>query len=125
VGIILCFSVVARMNMTCFGGSSRVLRNALNAPDDSMCTSSTINTLYLPFAGGTCTWSTSSRIASTPLFEAASSSSIFNEVPALNALQEGHSLQASPSGVRCSQFMVLAKIRAQEVLPTPLDPQNR
>ena len=33
-------SVVARMNTACFGGSSRVLSSALNAPVESMCTSS-------------------------------------------------------------------------------------
>ena len=35
-------SVVARMNFTCSGGSSRVLRRALNAPVESICTSSMI-----------------------------------------------------------------------------------
>ena len=29
VGIILCFSVVARMNIACAGGSSSVFKNAL------------------------------------------------------------------------------------------------
>ena len=44
VGRILCFSVVARMNIACDGGSSRVFRNALNAAVESMCTSSMMNT---------------------------------------------------------------------------------
>ena len=53
VGRILCFSVVARMKMACAGGSSKVLRKALKAAADSMCTSSIIYTLYLPTCGGT------------------------------------------------------------------------
>ena len=36
VGKILCFSVVARMKITCAGGSSKVLRNALKAAVDNM-----------------------------------------------------------------------------------------
>jgi hypothetical protein len=34
-------------------------------------------------------------------------------------------LQASPSAVLVSQLMVLAKILAQVVFPTPLGPQNK
>jgi hypothetical protein len=34
-------------------------------------------------------------------------------------------LQASPSGVGLVQLMVLAKILAHVVLPTPLGPQNK
>ena len=45
VGRILCFSVVARIKMTYEGGSSSVLRKALNAAVDNMCTSSMMNTL--------------------------------------------------------------------------------
>ena len=48
VGIILCFSVVAKMKMACFGGSSNVFKKELKACVDSMCTSSMIYTLYLP-----------------------------------------------------------------------------
>jgi hypothetical protein len=36
----LCASVVAKMNFTCPGGSSSVLRSALNAAPESMWTSS-------------------------------------------------------------------------------------
>lgn len=50
---------------------------------------------------------------------------MLSEVPLLKSRHESHSLQASPSGVRFWQLIVLAKIRAQEVLPTPLDPQKR
>lgn len=64
-------------------------------------------------------------MASTPLFDAASSSMMLREVPALKARQDSHSLHASPSAVRCSQLMVLANILAQDVLPTPREPQKR
>ena len=40
-------------------------------------------------------------------------------------MQELHVLHASPSGVRFSQFIVLARIRAQVVFPTPRGPQNK
>ena len=74
VGRILCFSVVARMKMACAGGSSRVLRKALKALWDSICTSSMMYTLYLPTCGGTCTCSIRVLMSSTELLEAASSS---------------------------------------------------
>ena len=48
VGRILCFSVVARMNIAYAGGSYSVFRNALNAACDSICTSSIMYTLYFP-----------------------------------------------------------------------------
>ena len=38
----LCSSVVARMNIKCSGGSSRIFSSALNAEVESMWTSSTI-----------------------------------------------------------------------------------
>jgi hypothetical protein len=45
--------------------------------------------------------------------------------PSLKEMQELHLLQASPSVVGFSQLIVLAKILAQVVLPTPLGPQNK
>ena len=42
VGIILCFSVVASIKIACLGGSSNVLRKALKADWDNICTSSII-----------------------------------------------------------------------------------
>ena len=125
VGMILCFSVVARINIAYDGGSSSVFRNALNAFDESMWTSSIIKTLYRPVVGGISTWSTRLRISSTPLFEAASSSTIFRDRPSLNARHESHSLHGLPLAVGLVQFIVFAKMRAHEVLPTPRDPQNR
>ena len=107
------------------GGSSRVLRNALNADALSMWTSSTIYTLYSPAWGANLTWSTKLRISSTELLLAASSSCIFSEVPLSKDTQLLHVLQASPSGVLFSQLMVLANMRAQVVLPTPRGPQNK
>ena len=50
---------------------------------------------------------------------------MLSELPSLNARQLSHSLQASPSAVGLEQLIVLAKIRAHEVLPTPRDPQNQ
>src|SRR4029079_15935159 len=50
---------------------------------------------------------------------------MFNEVPSLKEIQELHLLQASPSAVLFSQLIVLAKILAQVVFPTPLGPQNK
>ena len=44
VGSTLFFSVVARMKTAYDGGSSKVLRKALKAPVESMCTSSMMNT---------------------------------------------------------------------------------
>ena len=44
-------SFIARMNSTCSGGSSSVLSSALNAPMDSICTSSMMNTRFLTCAG--------------------------------------------------------------------------
>src|SRR6185312_450425 len=125
VGIILCFSVVANMKMACAGGSSSVLRKALKAACDSMCTSSIIYTLYLPSCGANLTCSINPLISSTELFDAASNSCMLSERPSLKLLHDSHWLQASVSGPRFMQFMVLANIRAQLVLPTPRCPQNK
>ena len=48
---IFCGSVVARMNLMCAGGSSRVFSIELKAGLDSMCTSSITNTLKRPRTG--------------------------------------------------------------------------
>ena len=72
--MILCFSVVAKMKMACFGGSSSVFKKALKAANDNICTSSIIYTLYCPICGGIRTWSIKSLIPSIPLLEAASNS---------------------------------------------------
>ena len=47
----LCSSVVARMNIRCSGGSSRIFKRALKAGVESMCTSSMIYTRFFTWAG--------------------------------------------------------------------------
>ena len=59
------------------------------------------------------------------LLEAASSSWILYDRCSLKATQDSHWLQASPSAVGVMQLIVLAKIRAQVVFPTPRGPQNK
>src|SRR6476661_8497240 len=93
VGSILCFSVVAKIKIAYGGGSSNVFKNALNALTLSMCTSSTMYTLYFPACGANRTCSTRERISSTELLLAASSSCMFNDVPSLKLLHELHVLQ--------------------------------
>ena len=111
VGIILCFSVVANIKMACLGGSSKVFKKALKADCESMWTSSMIYTLYFPTCGGIRTWSIKLRISSTELFEAASNSKILNA-------------KSSSSCSVPSWFILLARIRAHVVFPTPLGPVN-
>ena len=48
-----------------------------------------------------------------------------NEVFSWNEWQEAHLPQASPSAPKSWQLIVLARIRAQVVFPTPLGPQKR
>ena len=68
----LRISVVAKTNLTCGGGSSRVFSNALKALRDSMWTSSTMNTLVRACMGRKRVASIISRTSSTPVREAAS-----------------------------------------------------
>ena len=110
VGITLCFSVVAKIKMAWAGGSSSVLRKALKAALESMCTSSMIYTLYLPTWGGIRTCSMRERMPSTLLLEAASSSKILK------------AKSLSPSVGVVFSLIFLARIRAQVVLPTPRGP---
>ena len=84
-----------------------------------------IYTLYEPNCGGMRTWSISTRISSTELFDAASSSCMLNDLDSAKARHDSHSLHGSWSGVGLLQLMVFAKIRAQVVLPTPRGPQKR
>ena len=121
---ILWTSVVAKINITYDGGSSSVFKSALNAPVESIWTSSIIYTLYFPSVGGYCTCSLISLIFSTPLLEAASISTTFKEAPLLMPLHVGHSLQGLPS-TGFSQLTALAKIFAILVFPVPLVPQNK
>ncbi len=81
--------------------------------------------LYFPICGGILTWSLRLLISSTLLLEAASSSWILKDLSVLNDWHDSHSSHASPFSFRLKQFIVLARIRAHVVLPTPLGPQNR
>ena len=65
-----------------------------------------------------------SRMLSTPLFEAASISITFIDVPAAIERHIAHSPQGLPFP-GCSQLTAFAKIFATVVLPVPLVPQNR
>ena len=73
VSLIFCGSVVASTNTTWGGGSSSVFSRAASAAFESMCTSSRMYTLWRPGVPSDA-FSTRSRMASTPLFDAASSS---------------------------------------------------
>jgi len=64
-------------------------------------------------------------MSSTELLEAASNSWMESDPPWSNDKQVGQEPQASPELSRLLQLMVLAKMRAQDVFPTPLGPQNR
>ena len=73
VGSILCFSVVAKMKITCAGGSSNVLRKALKAAVESIWTSSITYIFFFNDIGWYPAWSIiTSRTLSTHVFEAAS-----------------------------------------------------
>jgi hypothetical protein len=117
-------SVVASTKRTWSGGSSSVFSNALKAPVESMCTSSTTNTLYGSRAGRYFTPSTMSRTLSTPLLEAASISMTSTERPSVistQATQVPHGFAVGPF----SQLTALATRRAAVVLPTPRGPVKR
>ncbi len=116
-------SVVARTNTTWLGGSSNVFNNALAAAVESMWTSSTMYTFQRPGVPSPA-WATRSRMASTPLFEAASSSCTLRELPCVISRHEVQTPHGSPStGV--SQLSALASIRAEDVLPVPRGPLKR
>ena len=73
---ILCGSVVAKIKITCDGGSSNVFNKALKAAVLSICASSIIYTFFRKTLGKKLTFSRISRISSTPLLLAASNSTI-------------------------------------------------
>ena len=123
VGSTLCGSVVASTNTTCDGGSSSVFSSAFDAAVDSMWTSSRMYTLVRP-GEPSAALPMRSRMASTPLLLAASSSCRSYEVPASMARHESHTQQGSPS-CRLVQLSALARMRAVDVLPVPRGPLNR
>ncbi len=99
---ILCLSVVAKIKITCAGGSSKVLRRALNAAFESMWASSNMYTLYLDPKVEVWVASIIRRISSTLLLLAASSSKISSEVEPIS----------------------FANILAAVVLPVPRSPEK-
>ena len=117
-------SVVARMNMRCSGGSSRILSRALKALAESMCTSSTMYTRFLTSAGEKTASSRRARMLSTPLLLAASISTTSIMLPASMPRQAAHSPQGLPS-TGCSQLTARARSLAQVVLPVPRVPTKR
>lgn len=121
---ILLGSVVAKKKYTRAGGSSRIFSSALNAPFDSMCTSSMMKTRLLPPLVEYCAMSRSSRMLSTPVLLAASISSTSRSPPRAIALQVSHWPQGSPS-LGAAQLIALASRRATVVLPQPRGPENR
>ena len=123
VWVTLCGSVVQSTNTTWGGGSSSVFSRAFSAPVVSMCTSSRTYTLVrpgLPIA----TLLTRSRMSSTLLCEAASSSCNSYEVPAAMEVQDPQAPHGSPAS-SCSQLRALARMRAVDVLPVPRGPLKR
>jgi hypothetical protein len=96
---------------------------ALDAAVESMWTSSTMYTFHRPgVPRAAC--DTRSRMASTPLFDAASSSWTSSDEPRAISTQESQRPQGSPSS-SAAQFNALARIRAVEVLPVPRGPLKR
>src|SRR5947207_1910528 len=86
----LCRSVVAMINTTCEGGSSRILSRALNAEVESMCTSSMMKILWRFRAAAYFALSLSSRMLSTPVLEAASISKTSIDFPDEISWHEAH-----------------------------------
>ena len=115
-------SVVARMKNACGGGSSRVLRSALNASFVIMCTSSMMYTLAEATTGVNCTFSLSSRMSSIWRFVAASISMRSTKDPSSALLMICFWMFSSfTSRMR----RIFARILATEVLPVPRGPKKR
>ena len=123
VGTTLCGSVVASTNTTWSGGSSSVFSSAFSAPDVSMWTSSRRYTFVRPGVPSA-TFARRSRMSSTLLFDAASSSWRSKLVPASIDWQEAQVPSGSPS-CGFSQLSTLARMRAAVVLPVPRGPLSR
>ena len=119
-----CTSVVAKMNLTCGGGSSSVLSRASNACLLNMCVSSMMYTLNRARCGRKPTLARSSRASATPLLLAASISTASTSSPAMIARQmsqRSHGVGVGP----VTQLSALARMRAVLVLPMPRAPVNR
>ena len=126
VGSTRCGSVVASTNTTCGGGSSNVFSSALNAAVESMWHSSTTYTFQRACTGAKRERSISSRMLSTPVFEAASISITSRAVPAAIVVQSSQLPQGSGVGPSLLwQLSDRARILALEVFPVPRGPLNR
>lgn len=90
----------------------------------SMCTSSTIYTRLRTLAGENTASSRRARTLSTPLLDAASSSTTSRIDPSSMPRQAAHWLHGLPL-TGCSQLTALARILAQVVLAVPRVPMNR
>ena len=112
------------MNMIYSGGSSMVLRSALNALVLSMCTSSMMYILYLDDWGGKSTSSLMTLMSLTLVLDAPSISITSVLYPCVISRQDTHSPQGCAVGP-CSQFRAFASRRAEDVFPTPLGPEKR
>ena len=88
-----------------------------------MCTSSMMYTRFFTVVGEKIASSLSARTFSTPLLEAASSSTTSITEPSAIPRQAGHLPQGLPS-TGFSQLTALARMRAQVVLPVPRVPMN-
>ena len=66
-----------------------------------------------------------SRISSTRLFDAASTSITSSDVPSATATQLSHTPHGSPSAPRFVQFIAFARMRAVVVFPVPRGPENK
>src|SRR3972149_2398877 len=112
------------MKTTRGGGSSSVFSRALKELGESMWASSMMYTLWRPRVGTYCTVSRRSRVFSTWVLEAASTSRQSRERPAAIS---AHGWQV-PQGVGVgpwAQLRALARMRAVVVLPTPRGPAKR
>ncbi|RIH75567.1 hypothetical protein Mterra_03966 [Calidithermus terrae] len=130
-------SVVAKMKITCSGGSSSVLSSALKALLDIMWASSRMTTLRLESKGASRIFSRRSRTSSTELLLAASISSTSGCRPSRTSRQPSHTPQGLvglPALPACAprtpssdpvQLTAWAMRRALVVLPTPRGPEKR
>ena len=114
---------MARTKTTWSGGSSSVFNNAFDAASVSIWTSSTMYTFQRPGVASDAR-ATRSRIASTLLLDAASSSWTSNEAPLVISTQDSQVPHGSPSA-RFVQFSAFARILAVDVLPVPRGPEKR
>ena len=117
-------SVVAKMNTMYGGGSSMVLRSALKALFESMCTSSIMYILYFDELGGKRTSSLICLTFSTEVFDAPSISITSSDDPLVMETHESQTPHGSALGPR-SQLSDFASILAVLVLPHPRGPENR